>query len=386
MNNIRNISQYFKGDIVIWSIALLLGLISILAVYSATSSLAYRQMQGNTEYYLMKHTFLVLCSFVAMWVVHNIDYRYFASLAKIGLWMSIPILIITWRYGVKLNDASRWISLPLVGKSFQPSDMAQIALITYVSAFIAKKQKCIEDYKKSLLPILQWCVPICGLISLANVSAAMILFAICLALLYIGRIPIKHLVLVTVVVMVLGAAIISLGQRKNTVLSRVESFMSGKIPFQTEQSYIAIATGGIYGKGPGNSTQRNILPHPYSDFIYAILVEEYGLVGAIFIILLYLSLLYRGIRIITYTDNVYRSLISIGLSLSITFQAFVNVGVSLGLGPVTGVTLPFISMGGTSLLFTGIAFGMILSANRGEIDDMALGNSLSNDFKSNKNP
>ncbi len=384
MKNIRNLSQYLKGDIVIWSIALLLGLISILAVYSATSSLAYRQMHGNTEYYLVKHTFLVLCSFVAMWVVHNIDYRYFSGLAKIGLWISVPILIITWRYGVKLNDASRWISLPLVGKSFQPSDMAQIALITYVSVFIARKQTKIQDYRKSLLPILQWCILICGLIALANVSAAIILFAICIALLYIGRIPIKHLFLVTIIVMILGAGIVSLGQRKYTVLSRIESFMSGKAAFQTEQSYIAIATGGIYGKGPGNSTQRNILPHPYSDFIYAILVEEYGLIGAIFILLLYLSLLYRGIHIVTYTDNVYRSLISIGLSLSITFQAFVNIGVSLGLGPVTGVTLPFISMGGTSLLFTGIAFGMIISATRGEIDESIKKNNLNNNIKSSE--
>lgn len=384
MKNFRNLSQYFKGDIVIWSIALLLGLISILAVYSATSSLAYRQMQGNTEYYLMKHTFLVLCSFVAMWFVHNIDYRYFAGLAKIGLWISVPILIITWRYGVKLNDASRWISLPLIGKSFQPSDMAQIALITYVSAFIARKQKHIENYRKSLFPILQWCIPICGLISLANVSAAIILFAICITLLYIGRTPIKHLFLVGVIAMVIGAGIVSLGQRKHTVISRIESFIGGKTPFQTEQSYIAIATGGIYGKGPGNSTQRNILPHPYSDFIYAILVEEYGLIGAVFILLLYLSLLYRGIRIVMYTDNVYRSLLSIGLSLSIAFQALVNIGVSLGLGPVTGVTLPFISMGGTSLLFTGIAFGMVLSANRGEIDDTIRGNNLNINVKSNK--
>jgi cell division protein FtsW len=384
LKNIRNLSQYLKGDIVIWSIALLLGLISILAVYSATSSLAYRQMHGNTEYYLVKHTFLVLCSFVAMWVVHNIDYRYFSGLAKIGLWISVPILIITWRYGVKLNDASRWISLPLVGKSFQPSDMAQIALITYVSVFIARKQTKIQDYRKSLLPILQWCILICGLIALANVSAAIILFAICIALLYIGRIPIKHLFLVTIIVMILGAGIVSLGQRKYTVLSRIESFMSGKAAFQTEQSYIAIATGGIYGKGPGNSTQRNILPHPYSDFIYAILVEEYGLIGAIFILLLYLSLLYRGIHIVTYTDNVYRSLISIGLSLSITFQAFVNIGVSLGLGPVTGVTLPFISMGGTSLLFTGIAFGMIISATRGEIDESIKKNNLNNNIKSSE--
>lgn len=362
-------SKYFKGDVVIWSIAFLLGLISILAVYSATSSLAYRQMKGNVEYYLIKHTFLVLCSFAAMWVVHNIDYRYFSSLAKIGMWISIPMLVITWRYGVKLNDASRWLTLPIVGKSFQPSDMAQIALITYISSFFAKNQKNIDNYKKSLLPPMKWCCAICGLIALANVSGAMLLFAICMTIMYVARSPIKHLLIVLLIASIAGAAVISVGQRKYTVISRIESFVSGKLSFQTEQSYIAVATGGIYGKGPGNSTQRNLLPHPYSDFIYAILVEEYGLIGAVFILLLYLALLYRGIKVVLQTDNIYRALLSIGLSLSITFQAFVNIGVSLGLGPVTGVTLPFVSMGGTSLIFTGIALGMILSLSRGEIDE-----------------
>lgn len=365
------VGQYLKGDIVIWSIALLFGLISILAVYSATSSLAYRQMRGNTEYYLMKHTILVLCSFVAMWVVHNIDYRYFASLAKLGLWISIPLLIITWRYGLKLNAASRWVTLPIIGKSFQPSDMAQLSLITYISFHISKTQKNIKDYKKSLLPILKWCAPICGLIALANVSAAIILFAVCMVILYLGGTPTRYLLIIASVAICIGATFVLVGQRKHTVISRMSSFMKGQTPFQTQQSYIAIASGGLYGKGPGNSTQRNLIPHPYSDFIYAILVEEYGLAGAICILLLYLSLLYRTVRITTYTDNIYRCLLAIGLGFSITFQAFINVAVSLGMGPVTGVTLPFVSMGGTSLIFTGLALGMILSAERGEIEDFS---------------
>lgn len=364
--------KYLKGDLTIWSIAFLLGLISILAVYSATSSLAYRQMHGNTEYYLLKHSLLVLCSFAAMWVVHNIDYRYFASFAKLGLWISVPLLIVTWRYGVKLNAASRWVALPIIGKSFQPSDMAQLALITYIAHYVTIRQKKIEDYKEGLLPILKWCIPICGLIALANVSAAMILFAVCMVILYVGRTPIRYLFIITSVAICIGAAFVFLGQRKHTVVSRIGSFVKGETPFQTQQSYVAIASGGLYGKGPGNSTQRNVLPHPYSDFIYAILVEEYGLVGAVFILLLYLSLLYRVVRITTRTNNIYRCLLAIGLGFSITFQAFINVAVSLGMGPVTGVTLPFVSMGGTSLIFTGLALGMILSAERGEIEDFSL--------------
>jgi cell division protein FtsW len=339
-----------------------------LVVYSATSSLAYRQMKGNTEYYLIKHASLMLVSLVAMWVAHQIDYRYYSGIAKIGLWLSVPLLIITWRYGLTLNEASRWINIPVINKTFQPSDLAQLSLIIRVSTILARHQHNIEDFKQALKPILGWCGTICGLIALTNFSGALLLFLTCMVLMFLGRIPIKYLLMLSATGILATALAIAIGQRGSTAYHRLQAFRQQEIPFQTEQSYIAIATGGIYGKGPGNSTQRNFLPHPYSDFIYAILIEEYGLLGGIAVMLLYLVLLYRGIHHVATCLKSFGGLLSAGLSFSLVLQAMVNMGVAVGLGPVTGLPLPFLSMGGTSLLFTGVALGIILSISRGEID------------------
>ncbi len=362
------IKDNLKGDPVIWGITLLLAILSILVVYSSASSLAYRKMQGNTEYYLIKHASLMVVSLVAMWIVHRVDYRYFAGMAKIALWVSVPLLVITWRYGITVNEASRWINIPIINKAFQPSDLAQLALILRLASILAKNQSNIGDIQKVLLPILAWCGTICGLIALTNFSGALLLLFTCILLMYFGRVPIKYLTLLVLAATLFAGLALLVGQRGKTVLSRIHAFSQQELPFQTEQAYIAIATGGLYGKGPGKSTQRNFLPYAYADFIYAILVEEYGLVGGIMVMLLYLVLLYRGIRITTTNAKPYASLLSVGLSFLIGIQALVNMGIAVGLGPVTGLQLPFISMGGTSLLFTGISLGIILSASRGEID------------------
>jgi cell division protein FtsW len=325
-------------------------------------------MQGNTEYYLIKHTSLMVVSLVAMWVVHRVDYRYFAGIARIALWISVPLLFITWRYGITVNEASRWINIPIINKAFQPSDLAQLALILRIASILAKNQANIGDIQKVLGPILAWCGIICGLIALSNFSGAVLLLFTCILLMYFGRVPIKYLILLVLAAILVAGLALLVGQRGQTVLSRIRAFSQQELPFQTEQAYIAIATGGLYGKGPGKSTQRNFLPYAYADFIYAILVEEYGLVGGIAVMLLYLVLLYRGIKITTTNAKPYASLLSVGLSFLIGIQALVNMGIAVGLGPVTGLQLPFISMGGTSLLFTGISLGMILSASRGEID------------------
>lgn len=362
------IKDNLKGDPVIWGITLLLAILSILVVYSSTSSLAYRKMQGNTEHYLIKHASLMVVSLVAMWIVHRVDYRYFTGIARIALWVSVPLLVITWRYGITVNEASRWINIPIINKAFQPSDLAQLALIVRIASILAKNQSNIGDIQKVLLPILAWCGTICGLIALTNFSGALLLLFTCILLMYFGRVPIKYLTLLVLAAILVAGLALLVGQRGKTVLSRIHAFSQQELPFQTEQAYIAIATGGLYGKGPGKSTQRNFLPYAYADFIYAILVEEYGLVGGIMVMLLYLVLLYRGIRITTTNAKLYTSLLSIGLSFLIGIQALVNMGIAVGLGPVTGLQLPFISMGGTSLLFTGISLGMILSASRGEVD------------------
>jgi len=348
---------------------LVLATLSILAVYSAASALAYRKMQGNTEYYLAKHSLLMLSSLGAMWVAHKIDYRYYAGLSKLALWISIPLLLLTWRYGLTVNEASRWLTIPVVDKAFQPSDLAQLALIASLANMLAKWQHDIGNWKEALVPMLTWCVVVCGLIALTNLSSALLLFLTCMLLMYIGRVPIKYLVMLTTMGLMVGSVAMHVGQRGETALSRLKIFAQDELPFQTEQAYIAIATGGLYGKGPGNSQQRNFLPHPYSDFIYAILVEEYGLIGGVVVVLLYLALLYGGIRNVSQSKRAYSGLLSAGLSFALVLQAMVNMGVAVGLGPVTGLPLPFVSMGGTSLLFTGIAVGIILSISRGGIDD-----------------
>jgi cell division protein FtsW len=363
------LKRNLKGDPFIWAIMLLLAIFSILAVYSAASSLAYRKMQGNTEYYLTKHSLLMLSSLGAMWVAHKIDYRYYAGLAKFALWISVPLLLLTWRYGLTLNEASRWLTIPVIDKAFQPSDLAQLALIASLANMLAKRQPNISDSRETLVPMLVWCIVICGLIALTNFSSALLLFLTCMLLMYIGRMAIRYLAILMAIGLVAGVIAMHVGQRGETALSRLRIFTQDALPFQTEQAYIAIATGGLYGKGPGNSQQRNFLPHPYSDFIYAILVEEYGLIGGVAVVLLYLALLYRGIRNVSKSNRAYGGLLSAGLSFSLVLQAMVNMGVAVGLGPVTGLPLPFVSMGGTSLLFTGIAVGIILSVSRGDIDE-----------------
>ncbi|WP_243018257.1 MULTISPECIES: FtsW/RodA/SpoVE family cell cycle protein [Candidatus Cardinium] len=362
------IQEKLKGDPIIWAIAFLLSSLSILTVYSASSSLAYRNMHYNTEYYLLRQTLLIGAGLAAMWLSHRVDYRYYAAIAKAALWLSIPLLLVTWRYGLKLNEASRWLNIPFINKSFQPSDLAQLALIIRMAHMLAKQQKNITCFKTACLPMLTWSGLVSGLIALTNFSSAILLFGTCLVLMFIGRIPIKYLLIIVLTgTLVVGGALLW-GQRGGTAIKRIERFLKGDLSFQTEQSYIAIATGGLTGKGPGNSTQRNFLPHPYSDFIYAILIEEYGLIGGLFVMVLYLVLLYRAIALLPTATSYYGGILAIGISFLLVFQAILNMAIAVGLGPVTGLPLPFVSMGGTSLLFTGVALGILLSISQGTID------------------
>ncbi|GAB3014226.1 FtsW/RodA/SpoVE family cell cycle protein [uncultured Cyclobacterium sp.] len=361
-----------KGDPVIWGIVLLLSLISILAVYSATGSLAYRKMGGNTEVYLFKHSALIFASIVVMWAVHNIPYKYFSKLSLFALWVSVPLLMITYLFGSTINEANRWLTVPIINQAFQPSDLAKLALISAVAGMLAKRQRRITDIKGTFIPIIIWIGTICLLIAIANMSTAVMLLSTCLLLMFIGRVPLKYLLVVCMVGALVLTTAILMGQRGGVFFSRIERFMNddpAEIPFQAKHSYIAIATGGISGKGPGNSEQRNILPHPYSDFIYAIIVEEYGMIGGGFVLFLYLALLYRGMRVVAISTRPFGGLLSAGLSFSLVIQAMINMGVAVGLVPITGLPLPMVSMGGTSLIFTGISLGIILSISRGDHED-----------------
>lgn len=383
MTTIKNwIDQNLKGDPVIWGIVLALSVVSILVVYSATGTLAYKYMEGNTEHYLFRHSMLLILSLVAMWGAHKIDYRYYAKLSRLALWLSVPLLIFAWQFGTNLNDASRWITIPLINKTFQPSDLAQLALISHLAAMLSKRQLNINDFKATLIPMLMWVGVICGLIAMTNLSTAALLFFTCMVMFFIGRVPMKYLAMLVFVGMLAGAIAFSFGQRGETALSRFKDFFNPtEVPYQAQQSYIAISKGGLLGAGPGQSETKDFLPHPYSDFIFSIIVEEYGMFGGIVVVLLYLSLLYRGMKTSTNSNKAFGGLLSAGLSIALVLQAMINICVAVGVVPITGLPLPLVSMGGTSLLFTGLSLGIILSVSRGEIDEFSSGNNRVNQYK-----
>ena len=365
------IDTYFKGDRTIWLVVMLLSILSILAVYSSTGTLAYRYQSGNTEYYLFKHTIILLFGFGLMYFAHIVRYTFYARLSKIALFITVPLLVLTLASGTNLNDASRWLTLPVVNLSFQTSDLAKLSLILYVARILSKKQDNIKDFREAFIPVMLPVMLVCGLILPANFSTAAVLFVTCLVLMFIGRINVKY------IFSLVGIAIASFGlllligylagfeMRSKTWQARIENFVSGSsdVNYQVEQAKIAIATGGIIGKGPGNSSQRNFLPHPYSDFIFAIIVEEYGLIGGIMIVMLYILLFYRSIRIVRKTERAFAALVTIGCAFSLVFQAMINMAVAVNLFPVTGQPLPMLSMGGTSIWFTSLALGIILSVS-----------------------
>lgn len=372
-----NLLRYFKGDRAIWIIVLSLSLLSLAAVYSSIVTLAYKHHEGDTEYYLFKHLRLIVLGFVLMYVTHRVKYTYFSRISQIMLIISVPLLMYTLLRGANLNEASRWISIPGIGLTFQTSDFAKLSLIMYMARVLTQKQNEITEFKTVLIHIMIPVAIICGLILPANFSTAALLFTTCLILMFIGRVKLKYIggvlgIGVLGFVLLLGVATIAPKAlpRAATWKQRIVNYISGDEEvdadknYQANQAKIAIATGGIVGKGAGNSTQRNFLPHPYSDFIYAIVVEEYGLLGGIVIVLLYLMLLFRGVSVSTKSEKTFGTLLAFGLSFSLIFQGMINMAVAVNLFPVTGQPLPFLSMGGTSLLFSSIAIGIILSVSK----------------------
>ncbi|MCK4663691.1 MAG: FtsW/RodA/SpoVE family cell cycle protein [Bacteroidales bacterium] len=370
---VKTVSKYFKGDAVIWSVMVMLCIFSMLAVYSATGSLAYKSQGGNTTYYLFRHSFFLIVGLGITFVTHLIPYRYYAGLATLFLYISIPLLVLTLILGTNINQASRWLTLPGIGQTFQTSDLAKLALIMYIAKYLSKKQDLIKDFNSGFLPIMIPVIIICSLIIKADFSTAAILFATSLVLLFIGRASLKHIFgfigigIVCVAIFIAIALNSENTGRIGTWKSRIENYVDGGSEgnYQVEQSKIAIVTGGFFGKGPGNSTQRNFLPQAYSDFIYSIIVEEYGIIfGGLPIIFLYLFLLFRAGIIVKKSERTFPAFLAVGLTFSLVFQAFVNIGVAVNIFPVTGQTLPMVSMGGTSVLFTSVAFGIILSVSR----------------------
>lgn len=366
---IRNI----KGDKVIWSVVLILSVFSILAVYSSTGTLAYKKQGGNTEYYMLKHLIILVFGFALMYVTHLIKFNYYSRISQIAIVIAGLLLLGTLAMGTNYNEASRWLTLPVINLTFQSSDLAKLALIMYVARLISKKQEQIKDFKAGFIPILLPIIIICGLIFPANLSTAGMLFITCLVLMFIGRVNLRYMISMAGIFIAAMAILVVLiynspGQgRLGTWHNRIDNFFNGdegEEQYQVEQAKIAIATGGVFGKMPGNSTQRNFLPHPYSDFIFAIIVEEYGLIGASVLVLLYLILLFRATRIVVKSPGNFGAFMAIGLTFSLVFQAMVNMAVAVQILPVTGQPLPFVSMGGTSIWFTSIAIGILLSISK----------------------
>lgn len=389
----------FKGDKVLWSVIVMLMLVSLMVIYSSTGSLAYRERDGNTSYYLLKQAGLFFACFGVLFVVQKINYRYFTKYAGTCLLIAAGLLLFAAFGGTSINGAGRWVRIPLVGLTFQPSELAKIAIIMYVAKILTFAQ---NDRNCDDSVLSQFWQP--GIVILLifhdNISTALLVSLVCFLMLVVARLRWKLLgkivLIAGLVGGLVGGALLSIPQdslekvasgvpmlkRLPTARSRIVSFFSNKEGnddhlFQSNQAKIAVAKGGLMGQGPGNGMARNVLPHSYSDFAYAIIIEEYGLVGGGFVMLLYLIILYRIGVIVRRCTRIYPALLVTGLGLTIVLQGMVNMGVCVGLFPVTGQTLPLVSMGGTSLLFTSASFGMILSVARsfseeGEIEEAEL--------------
>ena len=371
----KTIFKNIKGDKTIWAIVAVLALFSFMPVYSASTNLVYVVGTGSTIGYLIKHIFLLILGFGVLYGVHKIPYRYFSGGSVILLPIVIVLLIVTLAQGTTIGgaNASRWIQIPIVGIGFQTSTLAGLVLMVYVARYLARNKEKEIFFKESLLQLWLPVGLILALILPANFSTTAIIFSMIILVCFIGGYPIKFigyilgvgLLFLTLFVLTAKAFPEAMPNRVQTWQSRIENFSNDdkEEDYQVEKAKIAIATGGIVGRGPGKSNQKNFLPQSSSDFIYAIIVEEYGLVGAIVIVFLYFLLLFRVFVVVKKTNTIFGTLLVIGVGFPIIFQATINMAVATNIFPVTGQTLPLISSGGTSIWMTCFALGMILSVS-----------------------
>lgn len=378
LNFLENIQAWFarnlKGDPVLWGVAVFLLGSGVLVVYSASVMESYLEYNGDTEYLLYKQIQAAVMSFIVMYVVHRMPYTKFVVFSRLGVWVSVILLLFTFFKGVSVNDAARWVEIPLIKQRFQPSELAKVALIAHLALVLARRFKTSYSMESMAEPIFMIGL-VCALIFRSNISTAALLGATCFMMMYVGRVPVRYLMSTLAIFLIASGflVVLKLGQRGSTAESRIEQFLNkDKVAYQASHSFIAMARGGVFGEGVAKSRQRRYLPHSNSDFVFAIVVEEYGTVGAIMMIGAFLLLLYRGMRAIEKPKRPYGGLLSAGLTFSIVFQAFATMAVTVGLLPVTGQTLPFVSKGGTSMLFTGLAMGIILSVSRGELEEKTI--------------
>ena len=372
----KNVFQHIKGDKTIWAVVSLLALFSFLPVYSSSSNLAYLYGDGNTLKFLLKHFAHLVLGFVILYGVHKVPYHYFKGLSVIALPIVLILLAVTITQGTTIEgaNASRWIRIPFVGFTFQSSTLASVVLLTYVARYLARIKDKTVTFKETLLPLWVPIFLVLALILPANFSTAAIIFSMISILVFIGGYPIKYLL----IILFAGAFFLTLfvvsakafpglfPNRVDTWMSRIDNFTDGEeteADYQIDKAKIAIASGGITGLGPGKSIQKNFLPQSSSDFIYAIIVEEFGLVGSLFLMFLYMLLLFRFVIVAHKAETVFGKLLVIGVGLPIVFVALINMAVAVEIFPVTGQTLPLISSGGSSIWMTCLAIGMVLSVS-----------------------
>ena len=383
----KAVFTYLKGDKVIWMIALILSLLSLISVYSFTPILSGSKNVG-TESFLMKHVFMVVTGFGLMYYVHTINYKVFSRIAQIGIWVAIILLFITLVAGVRINAAERWLEIPIINIKFQTSDFAKVMVILFVARMLTIKRDSLSDLKEGIYPVLFPVLAVCALIFPQNLSTAVLLFGLVMIMMFISKVPMKFIFGIAGV-LILGVSMLFMTAKFNPdMLPRLETWRNRIFnhatedpakQWQTNNALMAIDNGGLLGKGPGNGQIKQIIPEAYADFVYASFIEEFGSVGGGFLLLMYLILLYRCVRISLNTESNFGSMLVIGLCLNLVFMAFVNMAVCTRLIPVTGQNMPLISMGGTSTWFTCISLGMILSVSRSmEAESNAKKNSAGN--------
>ena len=369
------INSFFRGDIVLWCIITLLAIFSFLPVFSASSNLAFVIGKGTPMGYLSKHFIIMTFGFLLVYVFHKIPFIYFKGISVLMIPVVFVLLIYTATQGniISGSNANRWIQIPVIGFSFQTSSLASMVLMMYIAHYISKNQNNIIKFGSSFWSL--W-LPVIGILVLifpSNFSTAIILFSMVIMLLFVGGYPLKYLFFISTSVLLVFIFFVFTAKafpdlipnRVDTWANRITNFNSGEKSenYQIERSKIAIASGGIYGKGAGKSVMKNFLPQSSSDFIYAIIIEEYGLIGGVILIILYMLLLFRIVVIFHKSESLFGKLLVVGLGVPIVFQAFINIGVTVQLFPVTGQTLPLVSSGGTSAWMNFIAIGIILSVS-----------------------
>jgi cell division protein FtsW len=369
------IKRFFRGDRYLWGLIAFFMLLSLLSVYSSSVGVAYKSFHGNTFYFLRTQFIMLMLGLLIIVVTHWIPYIKYMQFATIGLVVAVLLLVITLFAGVSINEATRWLEIPVIGLRLQTSDLAKVALVIYLARGLTVYQHELNNFSVVTMKLVVPVAIVCVLIMSENLSTAVMIFGISMIILYIGRVPFRFLLtyagLGLAGVILFASLLLIFKKDDNRVQvwkNRIEAHFGGEsnpdADYQANQAMIAISTGKLFGKLPGKSTQRNLLPQSNSDFIFAIIVEEYGLFGAVILIMAYLALMYRGVQIARKCDYAFPALMVLGLTVMIVFQAFLNMLVAVGLFPVTGQTLPMISWGRTSVMVISFALGAILSVSR----------------------